>query len=327
MRQPLVEVSKRATQAAAKHPLTPLEREWLNNVVEYSVTLSDWLVSEEAGLLNPSSWQGMLFYAIIFSLGAFLLMRLVRLTARASLREHARFPIDRTAITFLSQVLQIIIFTAAFAFYAHLIPELRALGTALLAGVSIASVVVGLAAQNTLGNVIAGISLLLYRPFHVGDRVQLIAPTGVETGTVEDVTLGYTVLQTFDNRRIVVPNSLIANEVTINLTAVDPKVMAVIPVSIGYTADLDRARAILIELARAHPQVLEVVGCPLTDIGPSSLALSLRAWTQDAGAAGKVRSELLEQLKKRFDEEGIELPYPYGNVVIKHSENENPDRK
>lgn len=291
------------------------------------MTLTAWLISKEAGLLNPSSWQGMLFYAVVFSLVALLLMRLVRLAARISLREHATFPIDRTSITFLGQFLQVVIFTAAFALYAHLIPELRALGTALLAGVSIASVVVGLAAQNTLGNVIAGISLLLYRPFHVGDNVQVVAPTGIETGTVEGVTLGYTVLRTFDNRRIVVPNSLIANEVTVNLTAVDPKAMAIIPVSISYTADLDRARAILIELAKAHPQVQEVVGCPLTDIGPSSATLSLRAWTQDAGAAGKVKSDLLEQLKKRFDQEGIELPYPYSNVVIKHSDSESLERK
>ena len=289
--------------------------------------LTDWLISEEAGLLNPSSWRGMVFYAVVFSLLALLLVRLVRLTTKAALREHARFPIDRTSIIFLGQFLQFMICTAAFAFYAHLIPELRALGTALLAGVSVASVVVGLAAQNTLSNLVAGISLLLYRPFRVGDHLQVIAPTGTETGVVEDVTLGYTVLQTLDNRRIVLPNSIIANEVTVNLTAVDPKVMAIIPVSISYTSDLDRARTILTELAKAHPQVQEVVDCPLTDIGPSSLTLSLRAWIQDAPTALQVKSALLEQLKKRFDKEGIELPYPYSNVVIMRSDSESPESK
>ncbi len=73
-------------------------------------------------------------------------------------------------------------------------PSLRSLETALLTGASVASIVVGLAAQNTLGSLIAGVSLLLYRPFEVGDRAQIAAPTGVETGVVERLTLGYTIL-------------------------------------------------------------------------------------------------------------------------------------
>src|SRR5581483_1757058 len=114
--------------------------------------------------------------------------------------------------------------------------ELRSLGTAFLTGVSIASVVIGLAAQNTLGNLIAGFSLVLYRPFQIGDRVQITAPTGLETGDVETLTLGYTVLRTFDNRRIVVPNSAMASQVMINLTSIDPRVMAVVPIGIGYAS-------------------------------------------------------------------------------------------
>src|SRR5690625_6156333 len=110
------------------------------------------------------------------------------------------------------------VWLSGIAFFAHAVPQLRSLGTALLAGVSIASVVIGLAAQSTLSNFIAGISLLLYRPFRVQDRIQVNAPTGVETGVVEAVTLGYTVLRTLDRRRVVVPNALIANQVTVNLT-------------------------------------------------------------------------------------------------------------
>ena len=84
--------------------------------------------------------------------------------------------------------------------------------------------VLGLAAQNTLGNLIAGISLLLYRPFNLGDRLQVMAPTGLETGIVESLTLGYTLLKTDDNRRVVVPNSLMASQTAINLTANDPRI-------------------------------------------------------------------------------------------------------
>jgi small conductance mechanosensitive channel len=123
--------------------------------------------------------------------------------------------VDRTTINFLAQIG---VWLFAFISYAHLVPALASLGTAWLAGVSVISVIMGLAAQNTLGNLIAGISLILYRPFKVGDRLQITAPTGLETGTVESLNLGYTVLKTDDNRRVVVPNSAMASQTTINLT-------------------------------------------------------------------------------------------------------------
>ena len=176
---------------------------------------------------------------------------------------------------------------------------------------------IGLAAQNTLGNVIAGISLLLYRPFVVGDRVQVSAPTGLEIGVVESITLGYTVLKTYDNRRVVVPNSAMASQVTINLTTKDPRVMAVVPIGIGYSADINKARKILVELAKTHPNVQEVAGCPVTQLGNSSVILSLRAWCEDSVAALNVQYDIYEQAKNRFDREGIELPFPYTNVVLK----------
>ena len=96
-----------------------------------------------------------------------------------------------------------------------MVPGLRSLGTALLAGASVASILVGLAAQSTLGNLVAGLSLLLYRPFQIGDSVQLTVPAWVQTGTIEDLTLGYTVIKTSEDREIVVPNSVMASQAII----------------------------------------------------------------------------------------------------------------
>jgi len=103
--------------------------------------------------------------------------------------------------------------------YAHLIPVLRSLGTALLTGASIASVVIGLAAQSTLGNLVAGVAITLYRPFRLGDRLQVSAPTGTEVGNVEMLSLGYTTLRTDDGRFVVLPNSIAASQVIIKLSA------------------------------------------------------------------------------------------------------------
>ncbi len=267
--------------------------------------------------LNPTMLSGAIFYALVFFVLAAVFARALRLAVAEMLQKDGRGRIDRTVASFLSQLAQIAIYIVALSLYAHLIPAMRALGTALLAGVSVASVVIGLAAQNTLGNLIAGISLVLYRPFSVGDRIQVTAASGLETGVVESLTLGYTVLQTFDNRRIVVPNSAMASQVMVNLTSKDPRVMASIPVNIGYDSDVDRARSILLGLASKHPAAETVVGCPVIELGDSSVVLNLRAWCADPVKAKQFEYEILEQVKKEFDREGIEIPYAYRNVIVK----------
>lgn len=98
-------------------------------------------------------------------------------------------------------------------------PPLHKLGNTLLAGVSLMSIIVGFAAQTALGNLVAGISLVLYKPFRRGDRIQIQAPTGSghEIGVVESISLGYTVLRTDDRREIVIANGTMAQQTMIKL--------------------------------------------------------------------------------------------------------------
>ena len=176
--------------------------------------------------VSPDTPVGAVFYGIIFFLLAWLAGRALRLAVQRVLAGDTRAYVDRTTINFLAQLAKIGVWLFAFISYAHLVPPLKSLGTAWLASVSVISVIFGLAAQSTLGNLIAGISLLLYRPFKVGDRLQVTAPTGLETGIVESLDLGYTVLKTDDNRRIVVPNSSMASQTTVNLSGEDPRVVS-----------------------------------------------------------------------------------------------------
>jgi small conductance mechanosensitive channel len=175
--------------------------------------------------INPETFSGALFYGLVFLVFGWLGTRVIRFTTGQVLkiRRGDHDLVDHTALAFVTQLTQIGFYLVLFTLYAHLIPELRAIGTVLLTGVSIASVVIALAAQTTLGNLVAGISLLLYRPFNLDDRLQIyIADKPIEIGEVEGITLGYTILKTLDNRRIVVPNTTMANQVTINLTTKDP---------------------------------------------------------------------------------------------------------
>lgn len=164
-------------------------------------------------LLDPNSLIGALFYFVVFIGFATVLITLIRRTARR-VESHLS---DVTGLRFVTAFAQLLIYLVGFILYAHLVPELRALGTALLAGVSVVSVVVGFAAQNTLGNLVAGLSLVLYRPIRVGDNVQLNSPKGLITARVELVSLGFTVLRDEENHEVIVPNNVMVSSIVIRL--------------------------------------------------------------------------------------------------------------
>tara|TARA_B100001765_G_scaffold215351_1_gene186886 strand:- start:7305 stop:8132 length:828 start_codon:yes stop_codon:yes gene_type:complete len=253
---------------------------------------------------------------VAFLIFGFLLSWVVRRALKTLIDHDPNERIDRMTISFIQHLATFIMWIVLALIFSHVVPALNKVTTSLLAGVSIVSVVIGFAAQSTLGNLVSGISLVLYKPFRRGDRLQITTPTGLETGIVEDLSLGYTVLRTFDNRRIVLSNGTIANQIMINLSSVDLRVMISPTISIGYDSDIDKARAIVLDLARTHDDITEVVGCPLVNLGSSSVDLSVRAWCADAATAKAVEFDLLEQIKKRFDDAGIEIPYAYQNVVL-----------
>ena len=177
-----------------------------------------WEQIKNGALTDPKTLSGAIVYALVFLFLAWLFGRASHLAVQRLFIKDTHNRVDRTAVKFLAQLARFGVYIFAFISYAHLVPALEGLGTAWLASAGILSVIIGLAAQNTLGNLVAGISLLLYRPFNVGDHLQVTAPTGVETGFVESINLGYTILKTDDDRRVVVPNSLMASLTHINLT-------------------------------------------------------------------------------------------------------------
>lgn len=167
--------------------------------------------------LNPNGLIGALLLAGIFVGIGIALSWMVRRVIREALRHDQSERIDQITLSFLSHLTVLIIWLLLITFYAHIIPALNRLGTALLAGVSLMSVIAGFAAQTTLSNLVSGISLVLYKPFRRGDRLQVQAPTGLEVGMVETISLGYTMLRTDNGRLIVIANATMAQQTTIKL--------------------------------------------------------------------------------------------------------------
>ncbi|HEY1726241.1 MAG TPA: mechanosensitive ion channel family protein [Steroidobacteraceae bacterium] len=248
--------------------------------------------------LRPDSPLGALVYLVLFIVLALVLSRGLRAAVHAAMSRQAH--IDRTTISFAQQFGSGCIWVVMLILYAHLIPVLRAMGTALLAGASIASVIIGLAAQSTLGNLVAGIAMTIYRPFRLGDTLQLAAPTGTEIGTVEMISLGYTTMRTPDGRLVVLPNSIAASQVLINLSRTFTPGQMSISIRVSRDADLDAACKLAIEVAAESVGREAVAGCFLMRMEATLAVLELRFRVPDLGKRDTLRSTLVARLAQRF---------------------------
>jgi small-conductance mechanosensitive channel len=250
--------------------------------------------------IRPDTLIGALAYLVIFVCAALILSRVLRSAVHAAMTRSGH--VDRTTLSFLQQMASALIWVVMLILYAHLIPVLKSMGTALLAGASVASVVIGLAAQSTLGNLVAGVAITIYRPFRLGDTLQVAAPTGTEVGVVELISLGYTTLRAPAGHLIVVPNSLAASQVTINLNtnASFAPWPLVITIRVGRNADVDAVRDLALKVAKDNGEEKAVAGCFLTKVDATSVTLELRLRANDAAHRDKLRSAVLAELSRRF---------------------------
>jgi len=239
--------------------------------------------------------------------------------------EHPEIPTDTTKFVVLRRVIQVLVYLVGFAAIVYAIPEFRALSYSILAGAGVAAVIVGFAAQKAFANIMSGIFLAVSEPIRVGDRVTINENYGV----IEDITLRHTVIKTWDNNRVIIPNAVM-NEVQItNHSIVDEKIIQTLGVGISYDSDIDLAKKIIIEEIRKHPGFVTqydptgyvkpetAVTVRVMEYGDSAVKLRAYFWTRDKLTGFVMEKELLESVKKRFDKEGVEIPYPYRTIVYK----------
>jgi small conductance mechanosensitive channel len=250
--------------------------------------------------VQPDTLLGAIVYLVIFAAIATLLSRALRGAVHAAMTRQGH--IDRTTVSFLQQITTALIWIIMLILYAHLIPVLRSMGTALLAGASVASVVIGLAAQSTLGNLVAGVAITIYKPFRLGDTLQIAAPTGTDIGVVEFISLGYTTLRTPDGRLIIVPNSIAASQVTINLNTTYAPWPITITIRLSRDAPLDAAQKLALAVVAENAGDKAVVGCYLTKIEATAMTLELKFLAHDSAGRATLRSKILAELAQRFGE-------------------------
>ncbi len=177
------------------------------------------------------------------------------------------------------------------------------------------SIVIGLAAQSSLSNLIAGGVISTSQPFRIGDAIIY----DNEYCYVEDIRLMFCILKTWDNRRLMVPNSLFLSSVVKNYTAVDPSKTAIVYVQITLESDLDKAMDIMKTAIKNHPNYYPADGLPSVQImGFTEYGVQLRALgrARDQGSNWNLEKEVLYTIKKEFDNQGIKIAVPRREVIL-----------
>ncbi|MBS3732404.1 MAG: mechanosensitive ion channel family protein [Desulfobacterales bacterium] len=189
--------------------------------------------------------------------------------------------------------------------------------TSLIAGVGIAGLAISFAAQDTIANFISGISLIIDRPFVQGDWISI----GDLHATVTDIRLRSTVLTTFDNEVVVVPNTQLAQERVINYT-LTPKIRVRVPIGIAYKEDIDRAREVMLSTVQGDSRVMDDPApmVLVTSLGDSSVNLEMRFWTRDSVMKYSLMWEYIEKVKTALDRSGIEIPFPHMQLFVEQTE-------
>jgi small-conductance mechanosensitive channel len=189
-----------------------------------------------------------------------------------------------------------------------------------IAGAGIVGVAIGFAAKDTLSNLIAGILLIIDRPFEVGDRIEVwSAPAGSSSwGDVIDIGLRATKIRTTDNIIVIIPNNEIMMRDIVNYTITSSAIRVRVNIGVAYDTDVAKAKAAILSVAKCVDWVLDEPPPKVVvrNFGESSVDLQLRVWISDARKRMDTISEITDKIKCAFDAEGIEIPYPKRDITI-----------
>ena len=261
-------------------------------------------------------WIGLVFFPLSRFVGHLMRSFESRILARSS-----DTALDETALPMINKFVRFtVIALGVLLALTHLGIQIAPL----LAGAGVVGLALSLAARDTLSNLIAGVLLIMDRPFQVGDRIELWnAPS--ETGTWGDVIeigLRATKIRNPDNLVVVVPNNEIMRRDIVNYTMSGDHIRLRIPFSCSYESDIERAKLLLREAA-AEVSGVQMDPKPVVIVrgfGPSEVNLELRVWIQEARNRRRIADEITESAMLKFHAGGVEIPYPKRDLYIKTQE-------
>lgn len=271
-----------------------------------------------------------LFLTFVFGFVVDILMRKsykhsLELQARFRRQSKAKHVIEKTKFNLLRRFITALIYIGGLLMIIAVFPSLRELSYSLLAGAGVIAIIIGFATQEVFANIVAGVFISLFEPFRIDDRIDI----GTDKGYVEDLTLWHTAIRTFDNQRLIIPNSIMAKEKIVNYSMTDLKTLNMIDFGISYDSDFKLAKKIIAEEVEKNPRMLDnreehnllakedPYKIRMVSHGDFSIGIRLYAWTATPSDGFLLKCELLESVKERFDKEGVEIPFPYMTIVEK----------
>lgn len=228
-----------------------------------------------------------------------------------------------TLLMFFKRIKKVVIYSLGVIVSLSRFKMFSSLSVTLLSGLGIGSVVIGLAAQESLKNLFGSVAIVSGSPFEVGDFIEIVEKN--VSGTVEDITMRHTVIRTINNRRVIIPNSEMNSFIIENFNYSDNELVKTADFVVSYDADLDKAMDIIKKEMKKIYKIdakgkKKGVEYPKVRISAwQDHGISIRAWVwgSDNGNVFENIYALNYNVKKRFDEEGIEIPYPHINVITK----------
>ena len=257
--------------------------------------------------IGSSIGISLLMALAILIVGRQLVKLILRLITVALEKSKVEDTVRIFVTNLLNTLLMILVFIAA-------INQLGIETTSIIAVLGAAGLAIGLALQGSLSNFAAGILIVIYRPYKVGDYIE----AGNHAGTVKDIQIFSTVLKTPDNKIVVVPNGSIMNGSIVNYSDQDTRRVDLI-ISCSYEDDIDKVRSILEDILKKEKRILKdpKPQIAVAELADSSVNFIFRPWVKRTDYL-PVYYSLLEEVKKRFDKEGISIPYPQSDVHIRN---------
>jgi len=223
---------------------------------------------------------------------------------------------DPTNYKFVGHAISAIIYLVGIGWAVYEIPQMRQVANSLLAGAGILAVAAGFAAQHALSNIVSGLFIVIFKPFRVNDRLLI---RGTMQGFVEDITLRHTVIRDFENKRIIIPNTVISDEVIINFDFSDDKIVRPIEFNVAMDSDIDLVKSIIQNEISKHPLSLDnrkpediaagKAKVPVKVVGFTDYGMTLKTWTYaiDASKGFEMSCDVMESIKKEFDKKGVKM--------------------
>jgi small conductance mechanosensitive channel len=262
--------------------------------------LMEWFDPHEVGSF-AMAWSGRVLAAlVIFVVGRFVARALSKWLSRALQRVGP----DETLGGFFGNL----VYTGLLVFV--ILTAISALGvptTNFLAILGAAGLAIGLALKDSLSNFSSGVMLVMFRPFKVGDQIEVASVGGV----VHAIGIFNVTLRTPDNRMIMIPNSLVYSGTITNYNA-EPKRRIDLIVPIGYDADIAQAKSVIVAIAAAEARIdrYPAPEVAVQDVLPTAVTLAVRVWVA-SGDYGNVRSDLLERIKRSLDKYNLSIPFEH----------------